>query len=260
MRDEEYEFFSDCREKKSIANSAFKQRTHCGKGGRVRLPSDNLTKKELEKMSGECKSYRLNAPMKFEEFVQMPDDLKKMYLTILIKKYNVSGQNIAAMMGCADQSILNYAKKLGIVFPRRNRYTVWDKEGWYAWISGTPKPAEEVTEAEAEEILEILGEEEVPFTQKPIGQIVEEALAKAEEVEEIEAKAKEFLEETPEEEDDEDTAGRFDWHTVKIYRPVIPMTGNMVFEGEADQILESIRQVLGSAKVQLSVTWDVVED
>lgn len=208
-------------------------------------------------MNGECKSYRLNAPMKFEEFVQMPDDLKKMYLTILIKKYNVSGQNIAAMMGCADQSILNYAKKLGIVFPRRNRYTEWDKEGWYAWISGTPKPAnEEVTEAE--EILEIIGEEEVPFTQKPIGQIVEEAIANAVEEETTED---EPAVEIPEKKITVKVPGVINIHEYREERKrCIPTTGNMVFEGLAEDVLETVRMLLGGAKVHLSVTWDVLED
>lgn len=249
MRDEEYEFYSDSREKKSIANSAFKRRTHCGKGGRVRLPSDNLTKKELEKMNGETKSYRLNEPMKWENFKEMPDDLKAMYLKLLIQKYNPSATDIAKMFGCCGQSVLNYAKKLGIVFEHRGGQTQWDKEGWYAWLSGTPKPAtEEVTEAEAEEILEILGEEEVPFTQKPIGQIVEETIANVEEEPEEIPVIEEVLKEEliPVE---------------KVERKrCIPTTGNMVFEGLAEDVLETVRLLLGGAKVHLSVTWDVLED
>ena len=45
--DEQYEMIRDSREKKSIAASAFKQKTHCGKGGRVKFPSDYMSKKEL---------------------------------------------------------------------------------------------------------------------------------------------------------------------------------------------------------------------
>ena len=247
MRDEEYEFFSDCREKKSTAASAFKRRTHTGKGGRVRFPSDHLSKKELEKMNGETKSYRLNEPMSWQEFKAMPEDIQKMYLTLLIKKYNPSASDIGKMMGCCGQSVLNWGKKLGIVFERRGGQTEWDKEGWYAWISGTPKPAEEVTEAEAEEILEILGEEEVPFTQKPIGQIVEEALANVVEEEPEMPKAEPVVEH----------------HVCKCQmdrKTVVPMTGNMVFEGLAEDVLETVRVLLGGAKVHISVTWDVVED
>ena len=41
--DEQFAMIEDCREKKSTAASAFKQRTHCGKGGGVKLASDFMT-------------------------------------------------------------------------------------------------------------------------------------------------------------------------------------------------------------------------
>lgn len=248
MRDEEYAFFTDCREKKSTAASAFKRRTHTGKGGRVRFPSDHLTQKELEKMNGETKSYRLNEPMSVEEFKAMPEDLQKMYLMILIKKYNPSAADIGKMMGCCGQSVLNWGKKLGIVFERRGGQTEWDKDGWYAWINGIPNPTKEEPE-----VVEI--QEESPV-QKSIEQIVEESIAKAEEAEDTIGKAKEFLEEIPVKE-----------HVVehgckcqKERKTVVPMTGNMVFEGMAEDVLETVRVLLGGAKVHISVTWDVVED
>lgn len=50
--DEQYTMIQDSREKKSIAASAFKQRTHCGKCGGVRLPSDSMSKKELKVLYG----------------------------------------------------------------------------------------------------------------------------------------------------------------------------------------------------------------
>lgn len=43
MKDETYVFISDVKEKGSVARSARNARSHCGKGGRVRLPSDNLS-------------------------------------------------------------------------------------------------------------------------------------------------------------------------------------------------------------------------
>ena len=83
MKDETYVFIQDVKEKKTTARSARHTRTHCGRGGRVRLPSDNLSKKELMKMSGECKSYRLNSPMSWDEFKAMPDDIKITYIKLL---------------------------------------------------------------------------------------------------------------------------------------------------------------------------------
>ena len=34
-------------------------------------------------MSGECKSYRLNSPMSWDEFKAMPDDIKITYIKLL---------------------------------------------------------------------------------------------------------------------------------------------------------------------------------
>lgn len=234
MRDEEYEFFSDCREKKSIANSAFKQRTHCGKGGRVRLPSDNLTKKELEKMSGECKSYRMNEPMSYKEFRAMPDDIQVMYIKLLKQKLNVSVRLIAEMLGIDQSNFGKYLKTLGLDYGHRSGRTKWDKEGWYAWVSGTPKPAtEEVTK-------------EIP------AEVTEEPEIVAQDV-------KVEIPNLPEEEPAEEAKV---WHVVEVpeRKRCIPTTGNMVFEGLAEDVLETVRMLLGGAKVHISVTWDVVED
>ncbi len=74
MEDEKYVYFQELKEKKVTGYSARKKRSHCGKGGRVKLPSDYLTKKELKNMSGECRSYRMNSPMKWHEFKAMPKD------------------------------------------------------------------------------------------------------------------------------------------------------------------------------------------
>ena len=148
MRDEEYAFFTDCREKKSVAASAFKKRTHTGKGGRVRLPSDNLSKKELKKMSGECVTYRLNAPMKWDEFRAMPDEHKITYIKNIQKKWNVSLANIGVMLGISQSLISQETKRLGIPGEKRNRYTKWDKEGWEAWAFGKTKAEDDSGEKE----------------------------------------------------------------------------------------------------------------
>lgn len=168
MNDEKYLFFSDCKEKKSIGASSFRKRTHTGKGGRMRLPSDSLTKKELEKMNGGIKSYRLNEPMSWQEFKSMPDDIKVMYIKLLREKFNVPGRKISDMMGVDTSQISRKFRDLGIAETVRRKTTHWDKEGWYAWCGLAPKPAKEKPETAAEE---------VPFTQKPICQIEEESLA-----------------------------------------------------------------------------------
>ena len=143
MNDEKYVFFQDVKEKKVTGYSARKQRSHCGKGGRVKLPSDYLTKKELKNMSGECKSYRMNSPMKWQEFKAMPDDIQETYLKILREKYNVSDTQLSKMFGTSQGTCNQYLKKKGI--NRTGHHSgaqAWDKEGFYAWAYGVPKAEE----------------------------------------------------------------------------------------------------------------------
>lgn len=51
MKDETYLFHSDCRDKKNVARSARNKRTHNGKSGGVKFPSDYMTKKEVGLMT-----------------------------------------------------------------------------------------------------------------------------------------------------------------------------------------------------------------
>ena len=59
LPDEQYVLREDTREKAITARSARHTRTHCGKGGAVKFPSDYLSKKELKAMNGETKSYNI---------------------------------------------------------------------------------------------------------------------------------------------------------------------------------------------------------
>lgn len=54
---------------------------------------------EMEALNGECKTYKLGAPMSWDEFSEMPDDLKTMYIKNLRKKFNVPDDEVAIGMG-----------------------------------------------------------------------------------------------------------------------------------------------------------------
>lgn len=258
MNDEEYLFHTDSWEKKSIANSAFKRRTHTGKGGRVRFPSDHLTKKELEKMNGETKSYRLNEPVSWIEFKAWPDDIKVMYIKLLREKFNVPGRKISDMMNVDAGQFARKIRDLGIAETGRRKTDNWDKEGWYAWCGLVPQPTmaareEEVNQAieenpeEVPEVQEQANIEEIPDMRNRFMQIAEKELAK----QRIPMNCAELPKAEPAEE-----------HICKCQverKKCVPMTGNMVFEGLAEEVLETIASLLGGAKVHISFTWDVVE-
>jgi hypothetical protein len=174
MKDETYVFISDVKEKGSIGRSARHRKTHAGKGGRVRLPSDNLSKKELKKMSGECKSYRLNEPMAWKEFKAMPDDIKVTYIKLLRQKFNPPVTHISKMMGVTEACVRRELERLNLTDGKtRSGRMKWDKEGFWAWVHGvdqlpTPVPEEMPDRLYSLEEAEAFIEDDMPFDIVPV--------------------------------------------------------------------------------------------
>ena len=114
MPDEQYVMISDSIEKKKIAHSSHNRKTHCGKGGRVKFPSDYLSKKELKAMNGDVKSYNLNKPMIWEEFRRMPQDLQIMYIKKLRNEFGVPDIVLSKSMGVCKSSFSKAMKDLNL--------------------------------------------------------------------------------------------------------------------------------------------------
>lgn len=254
MEDEKYVFFQDVREKKVTGYSARKQRSHCGKGGRVKFPSDYLTKKELKNMSGECRSYRMNSPMSWNEFRAMPKDLQVAYIKAIREKYNPPVSAIAKMMGCGRANLSRHLLNLG--FEKQERGThPWDKMGFAQWCFGMPKTEEcqsvqeevkeEISAEEAEEILDILGEEHKE--QEAVEKIVPASNVAAP------VEGSRFL--------SSDVLNRLCEAVEKTEREVcaIPESGSLTFTGNPVTILNTLGKLLSYRHVTLTVNWDVVE-
>ena len=136
MTDEKYTYIQDVKDKKITARSARNKRTHNGKGGSVKLPSDYMTQKEIKAMSGDVKVYRLNKPMKWDEFKAMPDEHKESYIKLLRQKWNAPDKHISKMMGTNTCSFSQEMHRLGIPATRKSNEK-WDTEGFYAWVGGS---------------------------------------------------------------------------------------------------------------------------
>lgn len=119
LPDEQWAMIEDSISKKRTAQSARHRRTHCGKGGFVKFPSDYMTKKELKAMNGEVKSYRLNEPMTWKEFKKLPDDIKAMYIKSIREKYDIPDKYLAKVMGVNPATFCNTMKCLGCAIGKR---------------------------------------------------------------------------------------------------------------------------------------------
>lgn len=148
MTDEKYAYVSEVIEKKQTARSARNRRTHTGRGGKAKLPSDYMTKKELQAMNGECKTYRMNAPMKWAEFKAMPDKLKIDYIRSIKEKYDAPISAIADMFGIHRATLCQEFHRLGLDCGKPGPTRNYDKEGFMIWAYGTlfPKKEEEAVE------------------------------------------------------------------------------------------------------------------
>lgn len=145
MTDEEYIFRTDTAEKKRTARGSFNRRTHAGKGGRVRMPSDYMTKKERDAMNGEVQSYNLSKPMKWEQFKLLTDDIKREYITSIVSKYDPQQSAISQMLNVAPNTLYMLCKRLGITF----RHSGCDKsrnDAFWAWVNGTNEVMQDVSE------------------------------------------------------------------------------------------------------------------
>lgn len=121
MTDEKYTFITDVAEKKRIARGAFNKRTHNGKGGKVRFPSDYLSNKERNEMNGEVREYRMNSPITYSEFKKYPDDLKKKYIQRLRDMFDVPDKDIAEMMGVNVKTLATALAKIDARGGRRGK-------------------------------------------------------------------------------------------------------------------------------------------
>lgn len=135
MSDEQWSMVSDSIEKKRIAASAHKQRSHCGKGGSVKFPCDFMSKKELRAMNGPVEEFNLNKPMSWEEFKALPDDLKITYIKKLREKFSIPNTAIAEMFGIHSATLCGYLKCLGLGVGKSAGATMrnWDKDGFAKW-------------------------------------------------------------------------------------------------------------------------------
>ena len=229
MPDEQWSMIEDCIIRKNIARSAHNRRTHCGKSGVVKLPSDFMTKKELKAMNSEVKSYRINDPMSWKEFKELPDDLKVLYIEFIRKEFNAPNAAIAKAMGISNSYFSEYSKSLGLSAGTGNckSHGKWGKtedcKRFNEWWYGKETKECDIISTDNSKNIDIRYD-----------------------------------------------AASTDTYTITTNTPVytnscedishfalnfIPITGTLSFDCAADEAVDAVKYILGSQKVNITISW-----
>lgn len=220
MTDEAFVCVQDIRERKRTARGIHNKRTHNGKGGRVKTPSDYLTKKERLEMSGECVSYKLNEPMTWEQLKTCPKDIQKEYLDLIIKRYNPERQAVMDMLGITAYRMDAISGEFGIKWPKGAKVATRN-DAFNAWRHGVPLAIETVTEEEQKLVEEVVAtpDEELGGHPDPVGE---------------------------------------PGPLPRLLGRCIPQSGRIVMSGTPAEIAETIAAFLGSAEIRCTVEWEVL--
>ena len=133
------DFDYDVLQKKRIAAGS----RHMRRGSRSKrcfLPSDNLTPAQLKRRNGPVSTYKLGAPMRWDDFKEMPADLQKQYLTYLVETYGATNEMLGDMFYVHPTYVGAMKKALGVVSHNPHR-VIGEKKAirdhmWAAFCNG----------------------------------------------------------------------------------------------------------------------------
>ena len=134
-------FDYDVMQKKRIAHGAFHKKrgsksTKCG------LPSDYMTQAEWKRRNGPVSTFKLDAPMKWDEFNTMPVDLKVKYLNHLYEQYGATAEMMAEMFGISPVTVGKWRRALNVGPGKGGCGKLSDEakaartKKWYAFCNG----------------------------------------------------------------------------------------------------------------------------
>ena len=147
------DFDYDALQKKRIAAGA----RHMKRGSRSKrcsLPSDNLTPAQLKRRNGPVSTYKLDAPMRWDDFKAMPVDLQKQYLTNLVETYGATNEMLGDMFYVHPTYVGAMKKALGVVSHNPHR-VLGEKKAirdhmWAAFCNGVVGGGDAVKETPKE--------------------------------------------------------------------------------------------------------------
>lgn len=147
------DFDYDVLQKKRTAAGA----RHMKRGSRSKrcsLPSDNLTPAQLKRRNGPVSTYKLDEPMRWDDFKSMPVDLQKKYLTNLVETYGATNEMLGDMFYVHPTHVGAVKKALGVVSHNPHRL-IGEKKAirdqmWAAFCNGVVGGGDAVKETPKE--------------------------------------------------------------------------------------------------------------
>ena len=271
MPDEQYVMISDSIEKKKIAHSSHNRKTHCGKGGRVKFPSDYLSKKELKAMNGDVKSYNLNKPMTWEEFRRMPQDLQIMYIKKLRNEFGVPDSVLGKAMGVCRSSFSKAMKDLKLSLGKSAGATgrQWfgsEKSSKFSeyWNKFENKKEDIIEEESAKDETENIKETDISKAFAQIGTYVTEGLAEGiKRYDDSSTKITNDPVTIPEPSKNCCLSHDLDEYAISSTNEpshiTIPTGGRLSFDCKFDDAVKVLESILSGTNVRLNVDWIVVK-
>lgn len=271
MPDEQYVMISDSIEKKKIAHSSHNRKTHCGKGGRVKFPSDYLSKKELKAMNGDVKSYNLNRPMTWEEFRSMPQDLQIMYVKKLRNEFGVPDIVLSKAMGVCKSSFSKAMRDLNLSLGKSAGATgkKWlnsEKSSKFSeyWNKFENKKEDIIEDESAKDETEAAEEMDISEAFAQIGTYVAEGFAEGvKRYDDSPTKITNDPVTIPEPSQSYYLAHDLDKYAVSSTNEsehiTIPTGGRLSFDCKFDDAVKVLESILSGTNVRLNVDWIVVK-
>ena len=147
------DFDYDVLQKKRTAAGA----RHMKRGSRSKrcsLPSDHLTPAQLKRRNGPVSTYKLDAPMGWDDFKSMPVDLQKKYMTNLVETYGATNEMLGDMFYVHPTHVGAVKKALGVVSHNPHRL-IGEKKAirdqmWAAFCNGVVGGGDAVKETPIE--------------------------------------------------------------------------------------------------------------
>lgn len=141
MSEQRYGYFKGC-------SASARHKKNGSKSKRCSLPSDNMTQAQWKKRNGAVVEYRLDKPLSFEGFKQLPVDLRKKYIKTLQTEYGASLTAITHMLGVSKGTAYNFiTKDLGITF-EPGAPSAENRQRWKAFLQSVDYAEPEASDPE----------------------------------------------------------------------------------------------------------------